>query len=261
MRGAAGALVGLAVALAALAPLTLPAWADPISSELSEKFARGAYIDAAHEAEANATADDLAFAARSLLAYCMTGSGQPDAAIIDRAKRNSEDALKLEPGLNAARLQLAIALALKSRPMDAMAAWNAGYGEKGRKLADQVLKSDPSNVYALGFLAVWNIEVQKRGGGMGSWMMGASLDKARDYYAAAANLAPDDIGLHWQYARALVALDAKKYGNEAMNALNHAAVANAGDYLERIMQQRAADLAAALKDNKATAQKLAEVLL
>ena len=96
---------------------------------------------------------------------------------------------------------------------------------------------------------------------MGSWMMGASLDKARDYYATAANLAPDDIGLHWQYARALVALDAKKYGNEAMNALNRATAANAGDYLERVMQQRAADLAAALKSDKVAAQKLAETLL
>ncbi|RYZ12649.1 MAG: hypothetical protein EON61_08275 [Alphaproteobacteria bacterium] len=261
MRGSTGALVGLAVVFATLTPFTLPASAHPISSELSEKFARGAYMEAARDAETAATPDELAFAARSLLAYCMTGTGQPDAAIIDRAERNAEAALKREPGLDEARLQLAIALALKSRPMDAMAAWNSGYGEKGRKLADQVLKSDPSNVYALGFLAVWNIEVQKRGGGMGSWMMGASLDKARNYYAAAANLAPDDIGLHWQYARALVALDAKKYGNEAMNALNRAAAADAGDYLERVMQQRAADLAAALKSDKPAAQKLAEILL
>ncbi|RYD87974.1 MAG: hypothetical protein EOP61_34505 [Sphingomonadales bacterium] len=191
----------------------------------------------------------------------MTGSGQPDPAIIDRAERNAEAALKLEPGLDDGRLQLAIALALKSRPMDAMAVWSAGYGEKGRKLAEEVLKSDPANAYALGFLAVWNIEVEKRGGDMGAWMMGASLDKARDYYTAAANLAPDDIGLHWQYARALTALDAKKHGNEAMNALSRAAAANAGDYLERVMQQRAAQLADALKGNKDAAQTLAEELL
>ncbi len=261
MRGAAGALVGLAVALAALQPFTLPASADPISNDLTEKFARGAYMDAAREAEANATADDLAFAARSLLAYCMTGTAEPATAIIDRAMQNSEQALKLAPSLNEARLQLAIALALKSRPMDAMAAWNAGYGEKGRKLAEQVVKSDPANIYALGYLAVWNIEVERRGGGMGSWMMGASLTKARNYYATAANLAPDDIGLHWQYARALVALNAKKYGNEAMNALNRAAAANAGDYLERIMQQRAAELADILKADKSAAQKLAQALL
>lgn len=261
MRSSLGALVGLAVVFATIAPLTLPASAHPISSELSEKFARGAYMEAALDAETAATADDLAFAARSLLAYCMTGSGQPDAAIIDRAERNAEAALKREPGLEEARLQLAIALSLKSRPMDAMAVWSAGYAERGRKLAEEVLKSEPANIYALGFLAIWNIEVEKRGGNMGAWMMGASIDKARDYYAAAANLAPDDIGLHWQYARALTSLDAKKYSNEAMNALKRAAAANADDHLERVMQQRAADLAAALKDDRAAAQKLAEILL
>ncbi len=261
MRSSLGALVGLAVVFATLAPLTLPASAHPISSELSEKFARGAYLDAALGAEASATADDLAFAARALLAQCMTGTDEPDATLIDQAARNAEAALKLEPDLDEARLQLAIALSLKSRPMDAMTAWTAGYGEKARKLAEGVLKSDPANFYAQGFLAVWNIEVRKRGGDMGAWMMNASIDKARDYYAAAARLAPDDIGIHWQYARALVSLDAARYADEAMRALDRAINASAGDYLERIMQQRASDLAIALKADKASAQKLAEAML
>lgn len=261
MRRSASALVSLAVVFATLTPFTLPASAHPISNELSEKFARGAYMDAARDAEAGATAGDLAFAARALLAQCMTGAGEPDAALIDQAARNAEAALKLEPGLDDARLQLAIALSLKSRPMDAMAVWTSGKGEKARKLAEEVLKSDPSNFYALGFLAVWNIEVQKRGGDMGAWMMNASIEKARDYYAAAANLAPDDIGLHWQYARALASLDAAKYEDEATRVLDRATTASAGDYLEGVMQQRATDLAAALKGDKAAAQKLAETML
>ncbi len=261
MRSSRGALVGLAVALATLAPLAVPASAHPISSELAEKFARGEYMDAAREAEAGASAHDLSFAAQSLLALAMTGSGEPDAAILDRAERNAEAALKLAPDLDDARLQLAFALSLKSRPMDAMAVWTSGNGEKARKLAEAVQKSDPSNFYALGFLAVWNIEVEKRGGDMGAWMMGASLEKARDYYAAAANLAPDDIGLHWQYARALIALDPTKYENDAARALDRAANASAGDYLERVMQERAIELAAALKADKAAAQKLAETML
>lgn len=261
MRSSCGALASLAVVFTTLTSFALTASAHPISSELSGKFARGEYLDAARDAEAGATADDLAFAAQSLLAYCIAGASEPDAAIIARAERNAEAALKLEPDLDEARLQLAIALSLKSRPMDAMAVWTAGYGEKGRKLAEEILKSEPDNFYALGFLAVWNIEVLKRGGDMGAWMMGAKLDKARDYYAAAANLAPDDVGLHWQYARALVALDPKKHRNEATNALERAMSANAGDYLERVMQQRAGDLMTALKGERAAAQKLAETLL
>ncbi len=224
-------------------------------------FARGDYMAAAQEAEADAGADDLAFAARALLAYCLTGAGEPDDAIVERASRNAEAALKLEPAHEEGRLQLAIAMSLKSRRMDVMGAWTSGYGKKGRKLAEDVLKADPTNFHALGFLAVWNVEVERRGGGLGAWAMGASLDKARSYYDAATRLAPDDIGIHWQYARALVALEASDRAAEASRALARAIAANAGDHVEQVMQSRARQLADALKDDKAAARKLAQVLL
>ena len=261
MRGSPAALGRFTAAAAALLAFALPASAHPTSIELAAKFARGEYMAAASDAEAAASADDLAFAARALLAYCMTGTEEPDAAIVDRASKDAEAALKLEPAHEEGQLQLAIALSLKSRPMDTMAAWNAGYGEKGRKLAEEVLKADPSNFYAQGFLAVWNVEVERRGGGFGAWVMGASIDKARSHYRAATELAPDDVGIHWQYARALAALDAKTYGAEAAQALDRAMAATASDHVERIMQARAAQLAEALKGDRSAAQKLAEVML
>lgn len=261
MRGFRGASGHVVTAIAALMALALPAVAHPISGELTAKFARGEYMAAAQEAEVASGADNLAFAARSLLALCMTGTTEPDAAIVDRASRNAEAALKLDPGHEEGRLQLAIALSLKSRRMDLMAAWNAGYGEKGRKLADEVLANDPSNFYAHGFLAVWNVEVERRGGGFGAWMMGASLDAARKHYEAAVKLAPDDVGIHWQFARALVALDAKAHGAEAVRVVARAMAANAGDHVEQVMQARAARLAAALAGDKAAAQKLAQAML
>lgn len=224
-------------------------------------FARGDYMAAAQEGEADAGADDLAFAPRALLAYCMTGAGEPNDDTVERASRNAEAALKLEPGHEEGRLQLAIALPLKSRRMDVMGAWTSGYGEKGRKLAEDVLKADPSNFYALGFLAVWNIEVERLGGSLGAWAMGARLDKERSYYDAATRLAPDDVGIHWQYARALVALDASEHAAQASQALARAIAANAGDHVEQVMQSRAAQLAAALTGDKESAQKLAQVLL
>ncbi|MEQ1609517.1 MAG: hypothetical protein ABL956_11210 [Hyphomonadaceae bacterium] len=251
-------MTAAALLAAALPP---PASAHPTSSELAAMFARGDYMAAAQEAEADAGADDLAFAARALLAYCMTGTGEPNDDIVERASRNAEAALKLEPGHEEGRLQLAIALSLKSRRMDVMGAWTSGYGEKGRKLAEDVLKADPSNFYALGFLAVWNIEVERRGGSLGAWAMGASLDKARSYYDAATRLAPDDVGIHWQYARALVALDASEHAAQASQALARAIAANAGDHVEQVMQSRAAQLAEALTGDKESAQKLAQVLL
>lgn len=257
-----GSATGLLISAAAvLAALAWPALAHPTSGELAAKFARGEYMDAAREAEAAAGADDLAFAARALLAHCMTGASQPEAAIVDRASKDAEAALKIDPDHEEGRLQLAIALSLKSRTMDAMAVWSSGYGERGRKLAEGVLKADPSNFYALGFLAVWNVEVERAGGGFGSWVMGASLDKAREYYAAAVKLAPDDVGIHWQYGRALAALDVRAHGAEASEALARAARATAGDYVEQVMQDRANRLAAALKGDQGAAQRLARELL
>ncbi|MDP3494846.1 MAG: hypothetical protein Q8R82_17175 [Hyphomonadaceae bacterium] len=261
MRDSRSALACWTAAAAAMAMLAPLASAHPTSVELAAKFARGEYMAAASEAEAAASADDLAFAARSLLAYCMTGTQEPDAAIIERASRDAEAALKIKPDHEEGQLQLAIALSLKSRRMDAMTAWNAGYGEKGRKLAEKVLKADPSNYYAYGFLAVWNVEVERRGGGFGAWVMGASLDKARSNYQAATRLAPDDVGIHWQYARALAALDAKAYAAEVNLALNRALSATANDHVERVMQTRAAVLANVLKGDKTAARKLAEVML
>lgn len=261
MRRFGSAFGHLLAALVASLLLALPAHAHPTSSELAGKFARGEYLTAAADAETAAGADDLAFAARALLAHCMTGISEPDAALVDRAARDAEAALKEEPGHEEAQLQLAIALSLKSRDMDAMAAWTAGYGERGKKLAEEVLRSDPRNFYAHGFLAVWNIEVERRGGSMGAWMMGASLDDARRHYEAARQLAPDDVGVHWQYARALAALDIKRYQSEVKATLERAAAAAVSDHVEEVMKNRAQRLLTAMSGNQEAAQNLARAML
>ena len=238
-----------------------PAFAHPTSPALAAMFARGDYLEAAKEAEVAAGADDLAFAARALLAHCMTGLSEPDAAIVDRASRDAEAALKIDPRHEEGQLQLAIALSLKSRKMDVLDAWSAGYGDKGKKLASEVLKADPDNFYAHGFLAVWNVEVRRRGGTVGAAIMGASVRNGRKSYQSAARLAPDDVGVHWQYARALAALDVKQYGAEASAVLGKALTAGADSHVERIMQGRAAQLAEALKGDASAAQKLARQML
>ncbi|MDP3736765.1 MAG: hypothetical protein Q8R02_05220 [Hyphomonadaceae bacterium] len=238
-----------------------PALAHPTSPTLAAMFTRGDYMEAAKEAEGAAGADDLAFAARALLALCMTGSNEPDAAIVDRASKDAEAALKIDPKHEEGQLQLAIALSLKSRKMDVLDAWSAGYGDKGKKLASEVLKADPDNFYAHGFLAVWNVEVRRRGGTVGAAIMGASVKSGRKYYETAARLAPDDVGVHWQYARALAALDVKQYGAEASAVLDKALAASADSHVERIMQERAAKLSEALKGDASAAQKLARGML
>jgi len=237
------------------------AFAHPTSPALAERYSRGEYLEAAGLAEQAAGADDLAFAARSLLAHCMTGSAAPDVRVVERAVRDAEGALRLDPTHEEGRLQLAIALSLKSRDMDLMAAWRAGYGERASKLAEEVLRADPGNFYAHGFLAVWNLEVARRGGGMGAWMLGASVEAARQHYEQARALAPDDVGVHWQYARALAALDLKGRTDEVRAALNRALTAEASDHVEQVMQTRAQALSGALAGDRDAAQRMAQAML
>ena len=247
--------------LALLMSLSGGVSAEPSPPELGALFASGDYLAAARQAEAASSADNLDFAARSLLAECMTGEGDPQLNLVDRAEADAQRALTLNPMHEGGRLQLAIALSLKSRSMALMDAWYAGYGGEGRKLAEEVLALDAGNFYAHGFLAVWNLEVRRRGGVWGASLLNASLEAGRRHYAIAAHLAPDDAGVHWQFARALAALDAVRYGDEAAAILDRAIAASSQDHVQIVMKARAVRLAEALKGDRKAAQMLARTLL
>jgi hypothetical protein len=69
------------------------------------------------------------------------------------------------------------------------------------------------------------------------------------------------VGVHWQYARALAALDLKGKAGEVRAALERALAATASDHVERVMQARARQLSDALAGNRDAAQKLAQSML
>lgn len=239
----------------------LPSYADQMPLEAS--FTSGQYAEAATLGETQADADGLAFAARCLLAEAMSAPDYiPPQDIVIRAEGIARRALALEPKHVEGRLQLAIALSLRAHPLSTRQAMRAGYGDEAKALAEAVLADDPSNSYANGFLAVWHIEVVRRGGAVGSAIMGASINQARDLYAAAATANPDDASLHWSYARALTALNARKYRDEIDKALSLAIAANTDSELERVMQARAKTLQSALQSEKRReVQKIAEKML
>lgn len=210
---------------------------------MSVAFSEGRYAEAAQLAQAGESADGYAFAARSQLAEAMsTHEYQPPQELVLAAEQFAMMALAVEPDHVEARLQLAIALSLKARPLSPGAALSSGYGEKARALAESVLKDDPSNFYAHGFLAVWHVEVVRRGGPLGASMLGASLKKARHHYTQARVVRDDDAATHWQYARGLAALNPKKHRSVIDAALNRAISAKAQSELEALMQVRAAML-------------------
>lgn len=213
-------------------------------------FRAGRYDLALIEAAAVATPDSDALRARVILAKAVCAAREPDTGLIRDALAAAEAALKKDSRHEEGRLQKAIALSLLTRPMSLSEANESGYGPKAKALAEGVLADDPANHYALGFLAVWHVEVHRRGGSIGAAVMGASLKTARKYYAEAVRLAPEDVGLRWQWARALAAFDAKKYKGEIEAELEAALAIDPPTELDRVMQDRAE----ALLDVVATAK-------
>jgi len=209
-------------------------------------FKEGRFTDAAKLASADRTANAQAFAARALLASGMIGDAQPDADLLDRAEAAARAALAIEPNHIEGRLQLAISLSLKARPLSTRQAMRTGYGDTAKELVESVLKDDPDNAYAHGFMSVWHIEVVRRGGAIGSSVMGASVKDGITHYQRAAELLPFDASIHWQYAKALAALNVKKYDAHIDMAIRYATDAPVEDELEKIMAARAEQLKTAM---------------
>lgn len=226
-------------------------------------FTEGRYVEAVDLAQASPSPDRLAFAARSLLADAISANDyEPPLALLENAEQMAREALVMDPGHVEARLQLAIALSLKARPLSNREAMRAGFGKEAKDLADGVLLDDPDNTYAHGFLAVWHLEVRRRGGSIGASVLGASVKKARHHYHRAVELSPGDASVHWQYGRALTALHARKYRTEAEASLSAALSCESDSTLERVMRDRAQILQTALQSQKRSAvEKLAARML
>lgn len=226
-------------------------------------FSEGRYEDAAALAQQTASPDHQAFAARSLLAEAMSAPDfVPAPDLLDEAEAFAREALKTDPAHIEGRLQLAIALSLKARPMTTRDAMRTGYGDDAKALVESVLEDDPSNPYAHGFLAVWHLEVRRRGGSIGASMLGASVKQGRRHYETAIDASPGDAAIHWQYARALAALNTQRYKSEIETSLQAAVDCRIDNTLEGVMRGRAELLQfALLNQDGSVTQLLAKEML
>lgn len=210
-------------------------------------FSEGRYVDAVDLATREASADAFAFAARSLLAEAMSDDTYtPPQDTVLTAERFARSAIEISPDHIEGRLQLAIALSLRARPLSLNEARRSNFGEESKALAMSVLRDDPDNPYAHGFMAVWHVEVRRRGGSIGASILGASVKKGRRHYQAAIAERGHDASIHWQYARALAGLNAKKYRGEIDAALSAAETCATESELEALMKSRADTLREAL---------------
>lgn len=196
-----------------------------------ELYAAGAFSAAADVGEREPGVAGKLIAARALLAMAINDFRGPQAsAWLDRAQRNSEAALAAAPDSATARLQIATALGMKGRRLPAKAAANAGYARRGKLLIDEALRLAPEEPWAYALLGGWNLEVVRRGGPVGSVLMGASARAGVRAFDRARALAPADPVIAFHYAIALLSLDAERYESKAkalLAAASEAAPRNA----------------------------------
>ncbi len=183
--------------------------------------------------------------AQALLSQQMCSDGQPEPAAVQQALRFAEQALMADENDQDARLQKAVALSLLARQMPARRA--RGPVAEARELAEHILAETPDDVHANAFMAVWHIEVRRRGGRLGALLMGARVKDAHSHYQRAVASDPDDASVHWQYARALALLDAQKYEAEILSALEAALTCDIDMELEAVMRARAESLLLRMK--------------
>lgn len=210
------------------------------SQEAVSSYMTGDYAKAARLGESGDNADAVAFAARAILAEGMSQAiGEPSKGALTRAEALARRALVLDEAHVEARLQLAISLSLQARPMSNRQVMRSGFGAQAKDLAQSIIEDDPENAYAHALLAVWNVEVLRRGGRLGGRIMGASVEEGRAHYNAAARVLPGDGALHWQWARVLASTNVKKYRPEIEMVLEASISASTDDVLEGVMQARA----------------------
>ncbi len=219
-----------------------PAWAQ----SAREAYVEGAFLEAASLGEAQGRADDLALAARALLAEAVTGNPADIDGLLARAEANARRALAADQTSTEARLQLAAAMGMKARRATIGEAMRKGYASEGRALVRAAVAEAPREAWAHALEGGWNLEVVRRGGNVGATYYGASVRAGRAAFDRARALAPDDAIIAYQYAVALLELDPERYGDEATRLLAAASACRPGDAFEMRVKAKAASVAAAL---------------
>jgi hypothetical protein len=245
------------IALVACLAVASVVSAEPPSAAL-RLYAVGEFVAAADLADTQPSASSRAFASRALVAAC--AAAHSTAAIdtlLARAESSAREALSLDPRSVDARLQLALVYGMEGRRASLARAFASRYASRGKRLIDEALAIEPTNAHAHAMLGAWNLEVVRRGGGVGALMYGAQTGTGLAEFERARALAPDDMLIPLHFAVALLGLDPITYGPRANRLLREVVSAAPGDALENLGQDTAQRLQAALARGPQTAQRVA----
>lgn len=202
--------------------------------------------------------DALAVAARARLVRAAELL-PPDQARneLDQAAALARTALTKDPDHVEAALHLAIALGYRARIQGHVTAHFNGIAAEARRYIDRALKARPDSAWAHAVSGAWHAEIVVGGGpDLADSLYNASREKALRQFETAVKLAPDNIVIRLEYAKALIKLRGRNGWTAAERQLTMVATIEPAERLERIMQDKAAKLARALDtDDPKTVRK------
>jgi hypothetical protein len=203
----------------------------------------GKFVDAAAIAEAEGSAEALAFAARARIADAIMRDGPYCKPCLTTAETIALGAIDADPKLAEGYIQLAIALGFRGRLIPLMDARSERLPERGHKAIDKALKLAPRDPWALAAHGAWNLEIVHRAGPvLASVTYGADRREGLKSFREALSIDPGNLLLHFHYALTILSLDADDYRAEAAAALEAGYKDARADALTKFTRKRADEL-------------------
>lgn len=200
--------------------LTLPVRAGETLDRAEAMYDVGAFLNAAHLARTEGSADGHALAARATLAHIeFLALTEEKPRLLAQAETDAKRAMAINPELAEAHLQYVVTLGLTGRAEGTLQAHFNGYASEARDHLDLVLAKEPDNPWALALLGGWHLEIAANGA-VGAALYNADADAGVAAYQRAQNLAPENAAIAYQYALQLTALDWRVYKDQALRVID-----------------------------------------
>ena len=219
-------------------------------------YLAGDYAAVAEQAAKSKRVEDLVFASRALnaKAYFLEDRKQARKTAKD-AQKFAERALDHDPDNVEARLQAAIAMAVRGANTSPVTAFFKRLPGRSRDHIDHALALDPENAWALSTSAAWRLEVSRRGGG---GFDGADPEQGYEEFLSARRLAPNNVAIAYECALRLLASERAGWRGVALEALQASIESTPQSVFEQRLQQRARELQAAVQSGPAVEDKFIE---
>ena len=207
-------------------------------------FSKGQFAESAKIAASLETSDGYALAARALFEFSGSQAKDSRLSILEQAERYAQKALTLDPKNADAYFELGATAGQIGYLRGAAYAFTSGVAVTVRENFEKAIALNPKHVSAMIALGMWHAEIVSRGVG---FLYGGKLEKVFSLFETALQIAPKQIHLRVNYAKAMLILDNQKYHDAAKAQLEIAVKLEAIDYLDKRALESAKDALAALK--------------